>query len=266
MALQKGDHGDAVGELQRRLTDAGFSPGTIDRSFGQGTEKAVLAFQKSERLGATGIADDETLERLKDATAKAAAELGELGKLTVSGVATMFPGALVDNIRRNLPVVLRALIDAELKAPRIAVMALATIRAETAGFVPLNEGISHFNTSSGGHDFDLYDNCNDLGNQGPPDGERFKGRGFVQLTGRSNYGQIGKELGLSDQLIQNPDRANEPDLAAKILACFIKDKLPRISAALDLSDLAQARKLVNGGSHGLKEFSEAFNTGMTLIA
>ena len=63
-------------------------------------------------------------------------------------------------------------------------MALATICAETGSFLPISEGQSHFNTSPGGHPFDLYDSRADLGNLGPPDGERFKGRGFIQLTGR----------------------------------------------------------------------------------
>jgi putative chitinase len=65
--------------------------------------------------------------------------------------------------------------------------ALGTIRAEIDGFVPISEGISRYNTSPNGADFDLYDKRKDVGNQGPGDGAKFKGRGFVQLTSRPNY-------------------------------------------------------------------------------
>jgi len=75
-----------------------------------------------------------------------------------------------------------------------ALMALATIGAETGAFQPVSEGQDRFNTSSGGHPFDLYDSRADLGNLGPPDGERFKGRGFIQLTGRCNYALHGAAI------------------------------------------------------------------------
>ncbi len=102
---------------------------------------------------------------------------------------------------------------------------------------------SRFNTSPHGHPFDLYDNRQDLGNTGPPDGERYRGRGFIQLTGR----------------------ANGPDIAARLLARFIKSHELRIKDALLVGDLAAARRLVNGGSHGVAEFVAAYRTGQRLI-
>ena len=104
-----------------------------------------------------------------------------------------------------------------------------------------------------------------LGNQGPPDGENFKGRGYIQLTGRSNYRVHGAAIGLGNQLIDNPKLANEPGIAAKLLASFIKSEEQAIRNALNAGDLKTARKLVNGGSHGLEEFKEAFNTGENLL-
>jgi peptidoglycan L-alanyl-D-glutamate endopeptidase CwlK len=46
-----------------------------------------------------------------------------------------------------------------------------------------------------------------------------------------------------------------------LLALFLKDKEQRIRDALDSDDLATARKLVNGGSHGLDDFSDAYRIG-----
>jgi peptidoglycan L-alanyl-D-glutamate endopeptidase CwlK len=144
-------------------------------------------------------------------------------------------------------------------------MALATIRAETAGFIPIGEFKSKYNTSPGGHPFDLYDNRADLGNKGKPDGASFKGRGFIQLTGRSNYKQHGTAIGLGNQLIENPELANEPTIAAKLLASFIKNKEQAIKVALLNNNLKEARRLVNGGSHGLTNFTNAFRAGEKLV-
>mgnify|MGYP003403276947 FL=1 len=55
----------------------------------------------------------------------------------------------------------------------------------------------------------------DLGNTVVGDGARFHGRGYVQLTGRRNYAKAGAELGVD--LVANPDRALEPEIAAQIL-------------------------------------------------
>ena len=145
-------------------------------------------------------------------------------------------------------------------------MALATIRAETGNFTPLSEFKSKFNTSPGGHPFNLYDNRKDLGNQGAPDGANFRGRGYIQLTGRANFREHGNAIGMGNQLIDNPTLANQPDIAARLLASFLKAKETQIRAALGKGNLKLARKLVNGGSHGLAEFTAAFNIGAKLFA
>jgi peptidoglycan L-alanyl-D-glutamate endopeptidase CwlK len=147
----------------------------------------------------------------------------------------------------------------------MVLMALSTIRAETAGFEPISEGVSHYNTSPGGQPFDLYDHRTDLGNVGPPDGASYKGRGFVQLTGRTNYQIHGEAIGMGTQLVDQPELANDPEIAARLLASFLKREEAAIRTALAGGDLATARKLVNGGSHGLGAFSEAYQTGDGLI-
>ena len=155
--------------------------------------------------------------------------------------------------------------EVELGDKPMILMALATIRAETETFQPISEGTSKFNTSPGGHPFDLYDNRRDLGNQGPPDGEQFRGRGFIQLTGRVNYQSCGKLIGLDDQLTKKPELANDPKIAAQLLAAFLKGKERQIKEALLDNDLRTARRLVNGGSHGLDRFSDAYTRGDALL-
>ncbi|MBE9070810.1 peptidoglycan-binding protein, partial [Leptolyngbya cf. ectocarpi LEGE 11479] len=67
-------------------------------------------------------------------------------------------------------------------------------------------------------------------------------------------------------LIANPQLANDPEIAAALLAAFLKDKERRIRNALLVDDLKEARKAVNGGTHGLKRFRDAFTTGQQLTS
>jgi peptidoglycan L-alanyl-D-glutamate endopeptidase CwlK len=184
--------------------------------------------------------------------------------VTVAVVSKMFPSTPLDPIRANLPPVLGALVASDLTSVPIVVTALATIRAETEGFMPISESQSRYNTSPGGQPFDLYDNRKDLGNQGPPDGASFKGRGYIQLTGRANYAKFGPIVGVDD-LVDQPDQANDPDVAAKLLAAFIGNKATAIMTALSGGDLARARRLVNGGSNGLDRFIESYQIGVGLL-
>lgn len=185
--------------------------------------------------------------------------------VTVEIVAQMFPATPVANIRAHLPAILDALVPPQLATKEMVLMALATIRAETESFVPASEGVSKFNTSPGGQPYDLYDHRAELGNLGPPDGECFRGRGFVQLTGRANYLQHGRAIGMGEQLVANPELANDPDIAARLLASFLKTREKAILAALAKGDLAAARRLVNGGSAGVARFTDAYQRGQLLI-
>jgi len=262
MSLRRGSSGREVAALQDKLKAAGFNPGTIDGIFGGGTEAAVLAFQRSAGLLADGIAGPRTVGALGLGDGVPATVTGSM---SVEIASRMLPAASLATVKRNLPLVLQALESAGVADKPMVLMALATIRAETDGFMPIPEGISRFNTSPGGKPFDLYDHRSDLGNLGPPDGERYRGRGFVQLTGRSNYDEHGRAIGLRDRLVADPDEANEPTTAAALLASFLKRKERAIKEALVEDDLRQARRLVNGGSHGLDAFTAAYRTGESLL-
>lgn len=244
--------------LQQRLQQRGFDPGGINGQFGPATQAAVQAFQRSVGLSADGQAGPNTIAALAMPSIN--------HNFTLDIVAQMFPATPRVNIQFHLPYVLKALLDATLADKSMVLMALGTIRAETASFLPIEEFESRFNTTPGGpHPFDIYDHMTLLGNLGPPDGANFKGRGFVQLTGRANYTQFSKVIGLGDQLVQNPDLASDPDIAAKILAAFLRAKENQIRQALQNNELAAARRLVNGGTNGLPDFTDAIERGRGLI-
>lgn len=280
--LKRGSSGPDVLTLQSALKQLGFDPNGVDGRFGAGTEAAVKAFQQSKGLTADGLVGPGTMAALQTNAAVAGTDVS--GTTTNAGVTTptttptsdcqvtsaqcakMFPGVPLTNIETNLPFVLDAMRAAGLGDKNMVLMALATIRAETGNFTPLSEFKSRFNTAPGGPPFGLYDNRSDLGNQGPPDGASFKGRGYIQLTGRANYKEHGAAIGLGNELVTNPDLANKPDIAARLLASFLKSKEAKIRSALSKNDLRTARKLVNGGSHGLDAFTQAFNIGKTVIS
>ena len=262
--LELGSTGTSVESLQEALLAHGFSPGAVDGVFGSGTQQAVTAFQMSERMLADGIAGPRTQaalgltedDTLADAT----------GGMTVQVASRMCPGAQLDAIKANLPPVLAALTTLGLQDRTMVLMAIATIRVETASFRPISEGLSGFNTSPGGHPFDLYDNRADLGNRGAPDGASYRGRGFVQLTGRNNYERYGPRLQPPVDLAAHPELANASDIAAGLLALFLKDRELNIKDALLHGNFAAARRLVNGGVHGIDAFTEAYALGDSLLS
>jgi putative chitinase len=262
--LKLGSRGPDVVALQDALRKHGFNPGDNRGTFDEATEAAVLAFQRSEGLLADGIVGNRTATEL--GLVNVPDFVTVIPGVTIEVVSKMFPATPVQNIRHNLPPVLQALVAPQLTQKSMVLMALATIRAETEGFEPITEFRSRFNTSPGGQPFDLYDNRRDLGNQGPPDGARFCGRGFIQLTGRSNYQTHGRAIGLGDRLLTEPEIANDAEIAARLLASFLKSRERQIKEALLDNDLKTARKLVNGGSHGLDRFTDTFEKGSRLLS
>ena len=253
--------GGGLLEIQTRLQKLGFYSGEPDGMMGISTYAALKAYQKSKGLVEDGTPNQET--RLALGLTMTPIKASSItGKVTVEIVSQMFPGTPVETIKANLPSFLKALEGAGLTDKDMVLMALASVRADVGTFAPREERQSRFNTSADGHPFDLYDNKR--GNKGAPEGERFKGRGYLGINGRTIYEKYGKAIGLLDPLMANPELANEPSIAAKILVSYLKEIEERIRKALLARDLSTARKLWSGGS-GLEEFSKAFQIGDSLL-
>lgn len=270
-----------VQRLYNRLIDSGHMiyddgalplPRKIPESgrYDQATQDALRDFEKRYFYGKASpdgvVRPDGSLFQTMTASVtnpetaapKLAAEVHGLARVMVPGGVTAGRNG-VDRIQQHLPLIVSALEDQGIADPDMLLMALATIRAESSGFAPIPEGKSKYNTSAtGGHDFDLYDQKN--GNRGAGEGYRFRGRGFVQLTGRDNYQNVGRQIG-HQELVNDPDKANDPQIAAQVLAQFLKNHESEIRAALKNGDLKTARRLVNGGSHGLADFTAAYQAG-----
>ncbi len=94
-----------------------------------------------------------------------------------------------------------------------------------------------------------YEGREDLGNVQPGDGVKFKGRGLIQITGRTNYDACGKALGVD--LIDNPSRLADFDLAA-LSAGWFWDK-NGLNNYADQDDILTITKIINGGTNGLDD-------------
>jgi putative chitinase len=99
---------------------------------------------------------------------------------------------------------------------------------------------------------EAYEGRADLGNTQPGDGKRFKGRGLIQLTGRSNYKRYGDARGrdfTTDETAQL--LAKDPDLAVDVSCWFwVRHNL---NALADADDVMAITKKINGGYIGLPD-------------
>lgn len=100
--------------------------------------------------------------------------------------------------------------------------------------------------------------ANRLGN-GPADsgdGHTYRGRGLIQVTGRSNYAEVGQALGLD--LVNHPELLQEPGNAALSAAYFWRSHGLNALADdqtddNDLEDFTQITRIINGGTVGLQD-------------
>lgn len=263
LLLMSGNAGRHVARFKKALRDALGAAATPYPGLARGdvfcpdTVTALRTWQARAGLVADGIAGPRTLAALGLTPAPrlaAAADTTLVGRL--------FPYTRKSAIARNLPYVAAALAAFDLGDADMVAVALGTIRAETEGFVPIAEYPSHFNTLPGQAPFSAYDGK--LGNQTVGDGARYRGRGFVQLTGRNNYEKYGKLLDIP--LTDNPDSACAPEVAACLLAAYLDANAGALRRALEKGDLRAARKVVNGGSHGLARFSETCRAAQQALA
>lgn len=92
---------------------------------------------------------------------------------------------------------------------------------------------------------------NRMGNDEPGDGWKYRGRGFIQLTGKDNYQRASKALGVD--LVSDPDQvAEDPTMAASSALYFWKAN-KRIGEQARAGNVAGVRKIVNGGTIGLED-------------
>jgi hypothetical protein len=181
----------------------------------------------------------------------------DASKWGIDVVKRMFPRASYSNIGKYFSIIDRAIDDqlAKFKVSdtgdviRLKLYAYATIRVENSAFCPKDERPSRYNTLRRSprpegasanvldildvtqklidnyhldapfalYDDDLRSKRNALGNSDPGTGAKYKGRGFIQLTGRTNYVNYAARAS-APEIVEKPERAGTPEIAARILA------------------------------------------------
>ena len=175
--------------------------------------------------------------------------IDDLGRLTEarSGVATYWP--LIE----------QALTLEGINTPRVRAGVAATVGVEVYGFTPVAELPSGANGGTRGdpQHFSNYEpgtrKGKILGNTKSGDGYRYRGRGFIQLTGRYNYRVYGQRVHLN--LEKHPDQALDPAIAARVLASYFRHR-PGLVEACEQENWREVRRLVNGGYNGWDRFQE----------
>lgn len=94
-----------------------------------------------------------------------------------------------------------------------------------------------------------YEGRKDLGNVIAGDGKRYKGRGPIQLTGRSNYRRVGRKIGID--LEGHPEIVSRPSLGL-LVGCVYWDERG-LNAKADADDLMGLTRAINGGTNGLED-------------
>lgn len=217
----------SIADLQRNLATRGFDPGPADGKLGVRTYGAMAAFISERR------APDKTGELL--ALHLRGGEINNRLRL-IHFFAQVTHESGFRPAEENLNYSVEGLKKTFSRA-RISVA-----QCETLGRTPTRPadkpGIA--NTVYGGS----WGRTN-LGNTEPGDGHRFRGRGLIQLTGRSNYRRTGPEYEISPDLVMTP--------AGSIKAAVDFWRSRGLNALADADDVEAVTRRINGGVNGLAE-------------
>jgi putative chitinase len=272
MLLKKGDNNENVKKLQVKLGVEAIG------TFGPKTEEAVKTWQKQNGLLDNGVVGDETWNKMFGTTPAPSA--------------TPAPTILVssfklDKLKGHIPdSVIAAIPDTAAKFNITNVLRLAHFLAqaghESGQFKATSENLNYSSKGLLGI-FPRYFNAataeqyarkpemiankvygGRMGNgaEATKDGYKFRGRGYIQLTGKDNYTQFDKTV--PEDILSNPDLISGKYALASAAWFFDKNKLWSIcDKGADQGTVTAVTKRVNGGTIGLpdriKHFNEYYN-------
>lgn len=164
---------------------------------------------------------------------------GTVGNINVEKLVNAVPAQYREHARKHWPaIVSEAQKQGVTNKAQLAYILATTVHESGAG--------KYMQEIASGS---AYEGRRDLGNSQAGDGVRYKGRGYVQITGRNNYADWSKKLGVD--LVGNPALAERPEIAAKILVggmktgSFTGKKLDDYING-SKTDFNGARRIVNG--------------------
>lgn len=164
----------------------------------------------------------------------------QLGEIDVERLVQALPASRRESARTHFPIIIAEARRQGVPSRAQLAYILATATHESGA------GRRMVEIASG----EAYEGRRGLGNTEPGDGPRYRGRGYVQLTGRSNYTAWSRRLGMD--LVGNPSLAERPEVAARILVggmcggTFTRHRLDRYVND-DLIDFDGARRTIGSG-------------------
>ena len=106
-----------------------------------------------------------------------------------------------------------------------------------------------------------YEGRKDLGNIYKGDGERYKGRGLIQITGRANYTLASQALGVD--FVSRPELIEQPDFATMVSCWWWNMK--GLNEVADTGDFRKVTRIVNGGYNGMADREFWYNKAMKIL-
>lgn len=148
------------------------------------------------------------------------------------------PHATDQNIQKFLKPLNEAMEKYEINTPRRQAAFLAQIAHESGSLQYVEELAS-------GAEYDIGKKAQSLGNtpEDDDDGERYKGRGLIQITGRENYKQLSQELDYD--FITHPEDLEKPGAASFSAAWFWWSR--HLNATADIDGFERITRKINGG-------------------
>ncbi|VVO32643.1 hypothetical protein PS689_05128 [Pseudomonas fluorescens] len=94
------------------------------------------------------------------------------------------------------------------------------------------------------------------------DGQFYRGRGLIQVTGRANYAECGEALGLD--LIHHPELLEQPEHASMSAAWYWSSR--GLNSLADKGDFLLITKRINGGTNGLADRQALYDRALKVLA
>ena len=271
MILKVGSKGEDVKKLQAKL---GLG---ADGVFGSGTEAAVKKWQASNGLTADGIVGEGTWSKMfgeKQLITEPSKPIVSSGPLKLEALKGHIPDAVIAQIPETAQ-------KFNITNPLRLAHFLAQCGHESAGFKAIQENLNYsadglkkiFPKYFPGNLAEgyarnpekiaskVYGGRMGNGDETTKEGFKFRGRGYIQLTGKDNYTRFGKFIG--EDTVANPDLVATKYPLASAAFFFDSNKLWEIcDRGADDATVTAVTKRVNGGTIGLpdriKHFKEYF--------
>jgi putative chitinase len=275
MLLKVGSKGDDVKKLQEKLGLA------ADGSFGTGTEKAVKEWQSKNGLTADGIVGEGTWSKMMGVAPVVAAvtPAPSDGSMDIAKLKGHVPDAVIS----QLPEVMEKF---QINTPLRIAHFLSQCGHESGNFKVVNENLNYgakgllglfkkyFPTEAKALEYErkpekianlIYGGRMGNGVEATGEGYKYRGRGYIQLTGKDNYSAFDKVV--AEDIVANPDliATKYPLLSA---AWYWNSR--KINAVCDQGAteevVKKVTKLVNGGDIGLADRLKHFKEFHSLLA